>query len=69
MTTIDHLPQDQRKHFILCACGHYLDMRNLAQVFDHLHDIKPADTQWSYAVRSGEATAYPRSNDRPVGLN
>ncbi|MCK1625916.1 hypothetical protein IVA98_22660 [Bradyrhizobium sp. 160] len=31
-------PRDERDHFIRCpVCGETLDMRDLAQVIDHLH--------------------------------
>ena len=61
MKTIDHLPADERKHFILCDCGDYVDMRNLAEVFNHLHIANIEEPAWSYTVKVGEAKAYSKA--------
>ncbi|HEU4469667.1 MAG TPA: hypothetical protein VFR58_01170 [Flavisolibacter sp.] len=57
MQTIDHLPADERRHFILCDCGRYVDMRDLSAVFEHLHAGLP-EPDWSFAMRAGEPVAY-----------
>jgi hypothetical protein len=67
MKNIDHLPAEEKQHFILCDCGHYVDMRDLSQVFSHLHAAMP-QPQWSHSVKVGEAKAYTKTG-RQLGLN
>jgi hypothetical protein len=67
MRNLEGLPEEEKKHFILCHCGRYVDMRDLGEVFDHLHaDIPKPD--WKYSVKVGEAKAYTRSKDE-IDLN
>lgn len=63
MKDIGHLPNTEQQHFILCDCGEYVDMRNLTEVFKHLHAGLP-EVQWSHSVRKNEAVAYLRSGKR-----
>ena len=67
MTSIQHLsPQDQ-VHFILCDCGHYIDMRNLSQIFEHMHAALPKP-EWAYSIKKDEPAAYFKSGEK-IGLN
>jgi hypothetical protein len=68
MKAIDHLAQQEQKHFIQCNCGEYFDMRDLAQVFDHFHEVKLPEPAWTNSVRVGEPTAYSKTN-KQTGLN
>ncbi|MFL5771837.1 MAG: hypothetical protein ACJ75F_01685 [Flavisolibacter sp.] len=69
MQNIDHLPKEEKQHFILCECGEYIDMRNLAEVFGHLHmNAKTPEAEWTYAIKKGEPAAYPRTGTR-IDLN
>ena len=68
MKNIDHLPQEEREHYILCDCGTYIDMRDLSDVINHLHIMNIAEADWSYSIRKGEPAAYPRKGKR-VHLN
>jgi hypothetical protein len=67
MKNIKHLPEMEQQHYILCDCGEYVDMRNLSEVFRHLHANLP-DPEWSHAVKKGEPTVYSKSGKR-LGLN
>jgi hypothetical protein len=62
MKTIEHLPADEQKHFILCDCGDYVDMRNLADVFSHLHLTNIEEPDWTYSVKIGEPKAYSKTH-------
>jgi hypothetical protein len=64
MKSIQHLSEDERRHFMFCPCGSYFDMRDLAQVFAHLHDARLPQPQWSYSVRKGEAQAHTPDGGR-----
>jgi hypothetical protein len=68
MSTIEHLTTEEKMHYILCDCGEYIDMRDLSQVFSHLHQQNIAEPNWSYCVKKGEAKAYLRSGEQ-VDLN
>jgi hypothetical protein len=61
MNSIDHLTDEEKQHYILCACGEYLDMRDLSDVFKHLHEENISDPQWTHSVKKGEAVAYVKS--------
>lgn len=67
MTSIEHLSEEERQHFILCNCGEYIDMRNLSEVFEHLHADFPVP-QWSYSIKKDEPVAYLKSGKK-LGLN
>jgi hypothetical protein len=67
MKSIQDLPPDEQQHFIQCDCGEYLDMRNLAEVFEHLHIDLP-EPEWTYSVRKGEPVGHSKSGSR-VDLN
>jgi len=68
MKRIDHLPADEQKHFILCDCGDYVDMRNLAEVFNHLHMTNIEEPDWTYSVKIGESQAYSKTHHK-MNLN
>ena len=68
MKSIDHLPEEEQKHFIQCDCGEYVDMRDLSSVFHHLHAANLPAPEWKYSVRAGEPLAYSRTKKR-WGLN
>lgn len=68
MKSINHLHTEEQKHFIKCDCGEYIDMRDLSEVFTHLHASTVAEPEWSYAVRVGEPAAYSRTS-RKIDLN
>jgi hypothetical protein len=63
MKSIQHFSPEEQQHLILCSCGTYFDMRNLSQVFKHLHaDIPEPD--WSYSMKKDEPVAYLRSGEK-----
>jgi len=64
MKSIEQLPKDERQHYIQCDCGDYIDMRNLADVFKHLHAPTAPEPKWTYSVRVGEPAAYLKTNKR-----
>ena len=68
MKSISHLGEDEKKHFILCNCGSYYDMRDLDQVFNHFHAVQPVSVEWQYCIRKGEPVCYTKSGKR-IGLN
>jgi hypothetical protein len=68
MKSISHLSEEEKKHFILCSCGSYYDMRDLDQVFIHFHSVKPVNAEWKFSTRKGEPVSYTKSGDR-IGLN
>lgn len=61
MKSIQHLSPEEQKHFILCDCGEYIDMRNLSEVFKHLHANLP-EPEWNYSIKVGEPKLYTRQN-------
>ncbi len=67
MTSIQHLSPQEQAHFILCDCGHYIDMRNLSQVFEHMHATLP-EPEWSYSIKKDEPAAYFKSGEK-IDLN
>ncbi|HEU0065579.1 MAG TPA: hypothetical protein VFQ58_11120 [Flavisolibacter sp.] len=68
MKSIGHLGEEEKKHFILCNCGSYYDMRDLGQVLDHFHAVQPVNVEWTYSTRKGESLCYTKSGKR-IGLN
>jgi hypothetical protein len=68
MKSIQHLSPEEQKHFILCECGEYLDMRNLSDVFKHLHNKNIPQPQWNYSKKTDEPAAYSKSGRR-IDLN
>lgn len=67
MKSIQHLSSEEQKHFILCDCGAYVDMRNLSEVFTHLHANLP-EPEWKYSIRKDEPVAYLKSGNK-IDLN
>jgi hypothetical protein len=63
MKSIQHLSPEERRHFILCECGEYIDMRDLSIVFSHLHANLP-EPQWSYSIKKDEPVAYSKTGRR-----
>jgi hypothetical protein len=68
MRNIDHLSDEEKEHYILCECGHYIDMRSLSDVFDHLHMNKTVSAQWSHSGRVGEQVIFTKYGKR-IDLN
>jgi hypothetical protein len=68
MQSIHHLSPEEQEHFIQCACGEFVDMRDLSQVFAHLHSAMVPQAEWSYSVKKGDPSAYPRKGGS-LGLN
>jgi hypothetical protein len=68
MKSIQHLSPEEQRHFILCNCGEYLDMRNLGDVFKHFHDEKIPEPEWSHSIKKDEPAAYLKSGSR-IDLN
>ena len=68
MNRIDHLNREEQQHYILCDCGEYLDMRNLSEVFSHMHNEKIPEPNWSFAIKKGEPVAYLRNGEK-IDLN
>jgi hypothetical protein len=64
MKSIKHLSPEERKHFIQCGCGEYIDMRNLGEVFKHLHAPSVPEPHWTHSIKVGEPAAYLKNNDR-----
>ncbi|MFL5787320.1 MAG: hypothetical protein ACJ748_04660, partial [Flavisolibacter sp.] len=50
MRNIDHLTQEEKQHYIKCDCGEYVDMRDLSDVFSHLHGIDIQEPEWIYSI-------------------
>lgn len=67
MKAISHLTEEEQQHYILCHCGQYVDMRNLAEVFTHQHANLP-EPQWSYSIRKDDPVAQTKSGKR-IDLN
>jgi hypothetical protein len=67
MKSIRHLSKEEQKHFIQCDCGAYIDMRNLSEVFKHLHANLP-EPEWNHSVRKDEPVAYLKSGKK-IDLN
>ncbi len=67
MKKIDYLPKSEQEHFILCDCGEYIDMRNLAEVFRHFHADLP-QAEWSYSIKKDEAVAHTKTGKK-IDLN
>ncbi len=68
MQNIDHLSPDEKEHYIRCECGSYVDMRNLSDVFRHLHTAAVPEPQWSHSIKKGDVIAYTRKGEG-IGLN
>jgi len=67
MKSIWHLSAEEQKHYILCDCGEYVDMRNLAEVFKHFHAKLP-EPEWSHSIQKDEPVAYSKSGKK-IDLN
>jgi hypothetical protein len=67
MKSIEHLSFEERQHFILCDCGVYFDMRNLSEVFKHLHSNLP-EPEWSFSEKKDEPVAHLKSGKK-INLN
>jgi hypothetical protein len=70
MKSLKNIPYKNRHHFMKCECGEYFDMRDLTDVFKHLHKLQaslPKKT-YSHSVRVGEPIAYTKTK-RKIDLN
>ena len=67
MKSIQHLSPEEQQHFILCSCGTYFDMRNLSEVFKHLHANIP-EPEWSHSIKKDEPVAFLKSGEK-IDLN
>jgi hypothetical protein len=67
MTSIEHFSPEEQQHFLLCDCGNYIDMRNLAEVFSHMHANLP-EPQWSHSIKKDEPAIYLKSGGK-IDLN
>jgi len=67
MKSIQHLSPEEQQHFIRCDCGEFVDMRDLSDVFRHLHAPVP-EPEWTYSRIKDEPVAYLRSGQR-IELN
>jgi len=69
MKNIEALSREEQKHYIQCDCGEYLDMRDLVEVLNHQHWMKPvAATNYDYSIKVGEPMAYTRKGQK-IKLN
>jgi hypothetical protein len=68
MKSIQHLRQDEQKHFIKCDCGDYIDMRALDEVLKHQHWINTPDSEWKFSVRIGKPLAHAKDGSK-IKLN
>jgi hypothetical protein len=68
MKRINQLPEWEQRHYILCDCGEYIDMRNLSEVFKHLHAARLPEPQWNHSIKKDEAVAYFKSGKK-INLN
>lgn len=76
MDSIDHLPEAEKKHYILCnICGKYADMRDLSDVFYHdtgdcITEVPKRDLPFSSARRIGDPEEFINDkNKTTVDLN
>lgn len=64
MKNIDHVPDDEKQHFMKCpVCHEYFDMRDLGQAFQNFHDAVPnprnisplrkVNPEWGNSARLG----------------
>ena len=67
MRSIQHLSKTEQQHFILCHCGHYVDMRDLAEVFFHQHAGLP-QPDWDHVIKKGDFFAILKDKKK-IGLN
>jgi len=67
MKSIQHLSAEEQQHFILCDCGEYFDMRNLSEVFRHLHVNLP-EPEWTHSIKKNEPIGYLKSGKK-IDLN
>ena len=68
MQNLEYLPEEEKKHFIKCGCGKYIDMRNLAEIMSHQHEMKTTIVEWDYSMKVGEPAAYNKKGKR-INLN
>lgn len=71
MTSISHLPPSEQEHYIKCPlCGDYVDMRNLAEVFEHEHkDLPKPDYSSSRKIGDAEEYINPDKGGGKINLN
>ena len=66
MKTLKDLVEEEKRHYMKCRCGEYFDMRNLEDVFAHLHSGNLPKAEYSYSVKVGEPVAYLTRNRRII---
>jgi hypothetical protein len=75
MKSIDHLPEEEKQHYVLCECGEHVDMRDLSEVFYHesgdcLADKPKIDIPFSSARRMGKTQEYLNNSKKTeIDLN
>ena len=64
------LPKEEKRHFMKCDCGEYFDMRDLEDVFNHLHKYNgdKVPVQYSHSIKVGEPVAYTKKG-KGVSIN
>lgn len=68
MRNVDHLPDTEKRHFIRCACGEWIDCRNLEEVFAHEHAYNLPAAEYTHCIKVGEPVAYTKTN-KEIDLN
>ena len=64
-----YISQAERRHYMKCPdCGHYFDMRDLQDVFNHFHKSATIRADYTHSIRIGESIAYNRKK-RKIDLN
>jgi len=65
----EDLPKVEKRHFMKCECGQYFDMRDLEDVFNHLHKYngEQVPVHYTHSVKVGEPVAYTTKGKR-IGL-
>ena len=60
MQNIDHLSREEKQHFVLCACGEWMDLRDQRDVLRHHHMKKNTELELRNVFRKGDPAAFPR---------
>jgi hypothetical protein len=68
MKKVEHFLAEERKHYIQCECGEWIDCRNLAKVFEHQHAYNMPKPEYDYSVKVGESIMHLR-NKRRIHIN
>lgn len=69
MKSLTRIPESERQHYLKCTvCGHYLDMRDLSDVFAHEHDKNLPEPKFSKSKRLHDNAEYLKGKHK-VNLN